>query len=255
MSVDSWIGLLEGFPSAGQGPIQGEHIPSLDQIKKRLEESLVLSNVQYPREGAVQAVAMLIRSTAMKYGKEAAAAVLDELFHNTPVLLLHKGEEVNGNYKDGSNPTSHNDDCGGGEHVLEGYRDPARATGNRVSVSKGYDGADKEGNISRPEEGAQIFALPTRKSRDGISRRQVELELEEHEKDLSAFSSAYSLIHQRVVEVKDEGRLMTLVNWSGTSAVMGSLELATHAMERTIEELRDILKRMDAGAIVNSDEE
>jgi hypothetical protein len=58
-----------------------------------------------------------------------------------------------------------------------------------------------------------------------------------------------------VVEVKDEGRLMTLVNWSGTSAVMGSLELAIHAMERTVEELRDILKRMDAGAIVNSDEE
>jgi hypothetical protein len=48
---------------------------------------------------------------------------------------------------------------------------------------------------------------------------------------------------------------MTLVNWSGTSAVMGSLELATHAIERTVEELRDILKRMDAGAIVNSDEE
>ena len=54
MSKDSWIELLEGFPSAEQGPIQGEHIPSLDQIKSRLEKCLVLSNAQHPREGAVQ---------------------------------------------------------------------------------------------------------------------------------------------------------------------------------------------------------
>ena len=245
MSGDSWIELLEGFPSAGQGPIQGEHIPSLDQIKKRLEESLVLSNAQHPREGAVQAVAMLVRKTAMQHGKEAAAAVLDELFHNTPVLLLHKGEEVNGKYTYGSNPTPHTDDCGGDEHLSEGTRDVEYDEQCRAGA----------GGDSRFTEGAQVFALPTRRQRDGISRRLVELELTEHELDLTAFQTAYSIIHRRVTEVRDEGRLMTLVNWSGTSAVMGSLELATHAMERTIEELRDILRRMDAGAIVNSDEE
>jgi hypothetical protein len=249
MSRDSWIGLLEGFPSAEQGPIQGEHIPSIDLIKKRLVKCLVLSNAQHPREGAVQAVAMLIRKTALQYGKEAAAVVLDELFNKSPVLLLHEGGEVNGNDKDGSNSTSHNDNCGGDEHLC---RDSKNSDGGG-----GYRNGEEAaaGGGPRFTEGAQVFALPTRKSRDGISRRQVELELQEHNLDLSAFSSAYSLIHQRVVEVKDEGRLMTLVNWSGTSAVMGSLELAIHAMERTVEELRDILKRMDAGAIVNSDEE
>lgn len=46
---------------------------------------------------------------------------------------------------------------------------------------------------------------------------------------------------------------MKLVSWSGTSAVMGSLELTIHAIERTIEELRDLLKRLDAGAIFDSD--
>jgi hypothetical protein len=253
MSKDSWIGLLEGFPSAEQGPIQGEHIPSLDQIKDRLEKCLVLSNKCYPRGDAVFVVAALIRDTALKYGKEAAAVVLDELGREThscdtsssPVLLLHKeGEDVNGQSKDGSNSNSHNDDCGGAKHLCED-------TGG-FEQNGGNDGV---GNTSRSEEGAQVFALPTRKQRDGISRRLVELELEEHNLDLSAFQSAYSTIHKRVMEVKDEGRLMTLVNWSGTSAVMGSLELAIHAVERTIEELRDILTRMDAGAIANSDEE
>lgn len=47
-------------------------------------------------------------------------------------------------------------------------------------------------------------------------------ELTEHEQDLVAFQKAYSFIHRRVQEVKDEGRMMKLVTWSGTSAVMGS---------------------------------
>lgn len=249
MSVDSWIGLLEGFPSVGQGPIQGELIPSLDQIKNRLEKKLVLSNKKHSREGAVQAVAILMRDTALKHGKEAAAEVLDELFNNSPVLSLHIEGEVNGQSKvdqiNGSNSTTHNDDCGGDEHLSEGTRDVEYDEQCRAGA----------GGDSRFTEGAQVFALPTRRQRDGISRRLVELELTEHELDLTAFQTAYSIIHRRVTEVRDEGRLMTLVNWSGTSAVMGSLELATHAMERTIEELRDILRRMDAGAIVNSDEE
>ena len=81
------------------------------------------------------------------------------------------------------------------------------------------------------------------------------MELEEHEQDLQAFAGAYDLVHRRVQAVKDEGRLMKLVDWSGTAAVMGSLELATHAIERTIVELRGMLVRIDGGAIPNLDEE
>jgi hypothetical protein len=58
-----------------------------------------------------------------------------------------------------------------------------------------------------------------------------------------------------VQDVKDEGRMMKLVNWSGTAAVMGSLEMSIHAIERTLEELRDILLRIDRGAIPNLDED
>lgn len=48
---------------------------------------------------------------------------------------------------------------------------------------------------------------------------------------------------------------MKLVDWSGTAAVMGSLELVMHSIERTVAELRNILIRIDGGAIPNLDEE
>ena len=70
---------------------------------------------------------------------------------------------------------------------------------------------------------------------------------------MAAFKAAYGAVHSRVLEVQDDGRLMKLVSWSGTSAVMGSLDLAIHAIERTVEELKDLLKRLDAGAIIDSD--
>ena len=112
---------------------------------------------------------------------------------------------------------------------------------------------DSHRDSSGSSEGGVIVALPTRRTKSGISRSHVELELAEHTKDLAAFKGAYSQIHTRVLEVQDEGRLMKLVNWSGTSAVMGSLELTIHAIERTVDELKDLLKRLDAGAIIDSD--
>ena len=61
------------------------------------------------------------------------------------------------------------------------------------------------------------------------------------------------MIHRRVSEVKDEGRFLKLVNWSGTSAVMGTLDLVIHSLERTYDEMEDILLRMDGGEISNED--
>jgi hypothetical protein len=108
--------------------------------------------------------------------------------------------------------------------------------------------------------GGRILALHPRgkafagKS-DGISRNLVSLELEEHQADLRAFQEAYGCIHKRVQEVKDESQLMKLVNWSGTSAVMGSLELAIHSIERVIEELKQLQFNIDVGVIHNMDED
>lgn len=88
-----------------------------------------------------------------------------------------------------------------------------------------------------------------------MSRRLLLDELGECEKDLTAFKKAYDCIHLRVSEVRDEGRFLKLVDWSGTGAVMNSLDLAIHALERTYEEMEEILMRIDAGDIKNLDED
>lgn len=79
-------------------------------------------------------------------------------------------------------------------------------------------------------------------------------EIEENWRDIRAFNEAYSVIHRRVQEVKDEGRMLQLVEWSGTAAVMGTLDLSIHAMERAVGELQDILRRIDRGVIPNLDD-
>jgi len=74
------------------------------------------------------------------------------------------------------------------------------------------------------------------------TRAQVLLEVEEKSRDLRAFREAREIIRHRVLEVKDsESPLTPLPNWSGTDAVLGSLDLAIHSMERTIDELKDML--------------
>lgn len=76
------------------------------------------------------------------------------------------------------------------------------------------------------------------------SRAELEAEIFEKSEDLKAFSSARELIRHRVRDVQDsESRLTPLPTWSGTDAVLGSLDLAIHSMERTLEELGVLLKR------------
>lgn len=72
-----------------------------------------------------------------------------------------------------------------------------------------------------------------------FTREQLEAEIEEKSFDLRAFSEAREIIRARVLEVKDSTSPLTpLPYWSGTDAVLGSLDLAIHAMEHTIEDLR-----------------
>lgn len=74
-----------------------------------------------------------------------------------------------------------------------------------------------------------------------FTKKQVEDEIKEKAKDLEVFWKARELIRARVLEVAEsECRLTPLPNWSGTDAVLGSLDLAIHSMERTLEELRNI---------------
>lgn len=71
-----------------------------------------------------------------------------------------------------------------------------------------------------------------------MTREELRAEVEEKQQDLAAFLSARDIIRARLAEVRDSTSALTpLPNWSGTDAVLGSLDLAIHAMERTIEEL------------------
>lgn len=89
----------------------------------------------------------------------------------------------------------------------------------------------------------------------GLSRREVAEELLEHREDLHVFTQAYDLIKMRVQSAKDGGRMMGLVNWSGTYASLGTLELCMSNIRNVVEDLRDVLQRIDAGVIPNTDEE
>ena len=72
---------------------------------------------------------------------------------------------------------------------------------------------------------------------------EVRAEIAEKSLDLSAFTQAREIVRRRVLEVQDsKSKLTPLPNWSGTDAVLGSLDLAIHAMERTLEELRELLR-------------
>lgn len=77
-----------------------------------------------------------------------------------------------------------------------------------------------------------------------LSIAELNAEIEEKTADLKAFSKARALIRERVLEVQDsQSRLTPLPRWSGTDAVLGSLDLAIHAMERTINELKELKKK------------
>jgi hypothetical protein len=79
--------------------------------------------------------------------------------------------------------------------------------------------------------------------------------MEQHALDLQAFKKAYAAVHARVQEVKDEGRMMGLVNWSGTSAALCTLDLCIHNIRCVMDELQSVLQRIDAGVIPNLDDD
>lgn len=72
-----------------------------------------------------------------------------------------------------------------------------------------------------------------------LDYKDLKAEIEEKSLDLKAFTQARDIIRARVLEVKDSPSPLTpLPNWSGTDAVLGSLDLAIHSMERTLVELQ-----------------
>lgn len=79
-----------------------------------------------------------------------------------------------------------------------------------------------------------------------MTREELKAEIAEKSEDLDAFVRARDIIRARVLAVTDsQNKLTPLPNWSGTDAVLGSLDLSIHAMERTLAELRDWLEAVE----------
>jgi hypothetical protein len=247
-------------------------IPSLERIKEVVDRNLVLWNWPYPKSSVVEAISQLLRRWALKHGKEAAARKAEIVFANPTLLVRAKnaptekvvdmiGEFVDDTERRTTDGADENLD-GGDQRVLpRSGTSPEGCVGGPEPDCGGEDGGDGGALDGGAAPGGELIEFPTERrsrrtgTREGLHRSHIVLELEEHEKDLRAFRSAYASVHQRVQEVKDDQRLMKLVNWSGTSAVMGTLELTIHAIERVVEELKEMLSRIDRGVIPDLDRE
>lgn len=89
----------------------------------------------------------------------------------------------------------------------------------------------------------------------GYSLTALEVELEELRKDRFAFGSANDIMRQRILDSSEAepSRSPELHTWSGTRAVVGSLEMAIHSIERTIVEYDALIQRVKSGEIPNTD--
>jgi len=75
------------------------------------------------------------------------------------------------------------------------------------------------------------------------------------QKDYKAFIQALEILQRRLIESNevDPPRFPLLHQWSGSRAVVGSLELSIHAIRRTIDEYDGFIRKVESGEIPNSD--
>jgi hypothetical protein len=240
-------------------PVTGKKIPSIEEIAKSLKQGLLLTE-NWPE--SPQAVALRIAKNlhhwAKKYGLAEAAKRGNIIFEQGLIFNLHfleeDGENVDGRskYSRGSDNSISNDD----QRLLPDNGDVLEGDSGRSSSGIGHE--SDEGGDGRIVERGKILALPARECDQpptGVSLTLLLDEMSEAEKDIQAFKAAHEIIHARIQEVRDESRFLKLVEWSGTSAVMGSLDLAIHALERTYNEMENILYKIHEGEINNLDEE
>ncbi len=92
-------------------------------------------------------------------------------------------------------------------------------------------------------------------SEQGYSLTALECEIAELRKDYLVFGGAYDSLCRRVLESSETQPLRNpeLHTWSGSRAVIGALELATHSLERTILEYDALIQKVKSGEIPNTD--
>ena len=80
--------------------------------------------------------------------------------------------------------------------------------------------------------------------------------MEELHNDLLAFKGSYDVIRKRVDEsINSPRNYPPLYKWSGTRAVMGSLEMSILQIEQNIEQYGVAINMVRSGEIENSDKE
>lgn len=92
-------------------------------------------------------------------------------------------------------------------------------------------------------------------SQSPLSLTELLNERDELRKDLIAWTQAYDLLRKRLMESSEleMPRNPPLHQWSGSRAVVGSLEMSIHAIERTIEQYNGLISEVQQGDIPNVD--
>jgi hypothetical protein len=89
----------------------------------------------------------------------------------------------------------------------------------------------------------------------GFSLSWLIREREELQRDRVAFASALDILQKRILESNETElpRKPLLHEWSGTRAVIGSLEMALHATERTLEQTNQVILSIQTGETTDED--
>ena len=89
----------------------------------------------------------------------------------------------------------------------------------------------------------------------GFSLSWLRREQEELRRDRFAFASCLDIMKKRCLESNETEipRKPLLHQWSGTQAVVASLEMALHAVERTLEEVNNLILGIEKGEVANLD--
>jgi hypothetical protein len=86
-----------------------------------------------------------------------------------------------------------------------------------------------------------------------LSLKALRLQRGEIEKDLHAFKEAYDAINRRFREAAADESLPSLEHWSGSRAVMGSLELSIRHLEKELADYIQAIQLVENGEIENAD--
>lgn len=80
-------------------------------------------------------------------------------------------------------------------------------------------------------------------------------EREELRRDRVAFATALDILQKRMLESNETEipRRPVLHEWSGSRACVGSLEMAFHAIERTLDEVNHLIVKIESGEAVDLD--